>query len=90
MEYFDINLKSQSDGRGQDGSGAAKPLERDGGTSPNIQTQATPFTQHPSDVKPPTERPSIDQACYISVVMTVPRMFLTQVGFFYNLTLNTA
>lgn len=89
MEGIDRNMTSRSEGQGQEGSGAAQALERDAGASPDSQTQATPFSQQISDVKPLTERPFIDQACCDFGVMTVSLLFLRRLGF-YILIVTTA
>lgn len=62
MEENDINIASRSEGQTHLVSGAAQSLRRDGGATPISQTQASPLSQPLTDVKPLTERPSIEQA----------------------------
>jgi hypothetical protein len=65
MEGHDIYMTSRSEREDQKGSGAVQSLERDGGASPDPQTQATPLSQPLSDVKPLTERRSTAQARFV-------------------------
>ncbi|KAL4543745.1 hypothetical protein Ndes2437B_g01558 [Nannochloris sp. 'desiccata'] len=83
MEGIDRNMTSRSEGQGQEGSGAAQALERDAGASPDSQTQATPFSQQISDVKPLTERPFIDQSVTPSTPFVPPIAVenMTRVGY---------
>ena len=62
MEDHDIHIASRPEGQPHQVSGAAQSLRRDGGATPDSQTQASPLSQPLTDVKPLTERPSIEQA----------------------------
>ena len=61
MEGNDINMTSQAEGRGQQGSHATDSLRIDGGSTPDTQTQASPFNQPLSDEKPLAPPPATDQ-----------------------------
>jgi len=77
MEDLRIKMNSLSDGQGQEGSGVPKSLEGGGGASPDTEEQATPLSQHFSDTKPLIDGPSVDQACYLYGVVTVPLCFFS-------------